>query len=267
MKNTLDIIIPHYNDPRVLDSIKSVVFHPDRSKMKIILMDAYSPKDLKKKIKKILRPQDIHIEKKDKGIFDGINNGLRLSQSEWIGWIGSDDLLNQNFRLNFLDLKLDGYFASTVFYDSYSKKLLLFFYPLIKKNFITVPHFSSFLKRELALKYSFDNNLVTCADFFYFFKINKFLNKIKFTKDISVFMCAGGTSNSSIKQILSTNLLIFKILLKNKNFFASLSYIFIKIFIKIYGKTDVIFRKIFRDPSFIKLENSLINFYKKIEKK
>lgn len=259
----IDIIIPHYNDLRVLDSIRSIVSHPDNIKMRILLMDAYSPPILKSKIKRMLRVQDLHIEKKDKGIFDGINNGLKVSQSEWIGWIGSDDILCQDFRLDFLEKDIDAFFASTAFFDAKKKKLLRFFYPYLKKSFITVPHFSSFVKRNVAKKLIFNNNLETCADFFYFLKLRKSVTKFECSKVISTFMSAGGTSNSSVFQIICTNLQILNILMTKHNSFLSIYYTLLKIYLKIFGKLDVFFRRIFNDKEFILLEKSLINFFGK----
>ena len=88
----LDIIVPSFKDPRILVTIASIRRFDDDDLTRIIIVDGGSDEELLGKIKALLNSDDILIAEPDKGIFDALNKGLRACTSEFVGWLGSDDI-------------------------------------------------------------------------------------------------------------------------------------------------------------------------------
>ena len=76
----ISIILPSFNDHRILRSIKSIINFDDTNEVEIVLIDGGSKESLKNNIKRNLRESDQFIYEKDDGIFDAINKGLSLAR-------------------------------------------------------------------------------------------------------------------------------------------------------------------------------------------
>jgi glycosyltransferase len=89
----LSVVIPSFNDLRLVETLESIFSQDyDQDRVKVYVMDGGSRADVVEKISAALRPQDVLVSEPDKGIFDGINKGIRMADGELIFTIGSDDL-------------------------------------------------------------------------------------------------------------------------------------------------------------------------------
>src|SRR5258706_7261784 len=107
IRKRISIILPSFNDLRIVDAIESVRIFDDLDTAQIVVIDGGSPPDLLEHIRPLLRPDDIFVTERDRGIFDALNKGLRLSTAEFIGWLGSDDLFSGQVRASDVIRALD----------------------------------------------------------------------------------------------------------------------------------------------------------------
>lgn len=88
----LSIIIPSYNDPRIVEAMRSVRRFDDTGCVRLIVIDGASKQAVKDLITPLLGPDDLFMSEPDRGIFDALNKGLDHCTTEFIGWLGSDDI-------------------------------------------------------------------------------------------------------------------------------------------------------------------------------
>ena len=88
----LSIILPIYNDARIADAIRSVRRFDNIGTVRLVVIDGGSKKEVKDMISTLLAPGDVFISEPDDGIFDALNKGLGCCGTEFIGWLGSDDV-------------------------------------------------------------------------------------------------------------------------------------------------------------------------------
>ena len=96
-KNILiSVVTPNFNGGKYLEqTIKSVLNQTDHN-FEYILIDGASKDNSKKILEKYKKKIDKLVIKKDKGIYDAVEKGIRMSKGKVIIWINSDDLLHPN---------------------------------------------------------------------------------------------------------------------------------------------------------------------------
>ena len=89
----LSFVIPSFQDIRILETIESIhkIDVPSSDCIEIIVQDAGSSNEILDKIKNKLKKNDKLFLEKDKGIFDGINKGLKNTTGDLIATLGTDD--------------------------------------------------------------------------------------------------------------------------------------------------------------------------------
>jgi glycosyltransferase len=237
----ITIIVPSFNDLRILRAIQSIHDFDDTSSVSILIIDGGSRTDITNSIRDELTSADILISEPDEGIFDGFNKGLDKAKSEIIGWLGSDDFFSSYIRSSDVIEALkdaDLFVGNTKFFRNENITRQIFGYPskflLGRLLGLHNPHFSTFGRSELLKKHRF-NITNRGADIEYFNKIFDECNKIQLTNKVITYMAVGGFSNGSIKAILKTN----AGLVNSFGVFGSLSVIsklMFKILIAIYYK-------------------------------
>ena len=92
----ISVVTPNFNGKKYLEKTLQSVFNQSEKNFEYIVLDGVSTdgsiKILKKYKKKITRL----IIKKDKGIYDAIERGIRLAKGEVVLWINSDDILHRD---------------------------------------------------------------------------------------------------------------------------------------------------------------------------
>lgn len=206
----LGIIIPSYNDPRILKAIESVRAFDDVGAVSIILMDGGSKPELVARMAAQLTPDDILVSEPDKGIFDALNKGLEACTTEYIGWIGSDDMFSGHVPASEVIRTLetcDLFVANTAHVQGDMVTRITHSRPSrhkLARFGLNNPHFSTFGRSALLKRERFPLDL-RGADIEYFLRIFNYNPNVITTDKISTYMEAGGFSNSSYKAILKTN--------------------------------------------------------------
>ncbi len=213
-----------------LKTIKSIMNQTFKDK-EIIIIDGFSTDGTINKINELKKNFSKVIIEKDKGIYDAMNKGLRLSEGEWILFLNSGDILFNSSTLEniFKKIKFNSeiVFGNTIIYNEFYYK---FYGNYFNDKTIKIPfnHQSVFVKKKL-----FENNLFTLkykisSDFEFFIK--HFKNNANFQKinmDISI-VSSGGISDKKRFLVLLENFRILKDnkLLKNKIFFLFINFIY-----------------------------------------
>lgn len=239
----LGIILPSYNDERIVDAIKSIIKIDINHLSTIYVIDGNSNEKIINQISSQLRKHDIYISEPDYGPFDALNKGLDLVEEEIIGWLGADDRYpiekNENLFdslvLNFDEnpqvdalvyncIHLDGEKVSRVTYAVDSNDILKG-----RHN----PHYSTFIRKSSIGESRFSLKYKNFSDipFFYDLILSKNLNFLP-VNQTGVLMEIGGVSNTSIIGIIKTNINVFRAMRDRMTFQKTCSYIFNKIYYK-----------------------------------
>jgi glycosyltransferase involved in cell wall biosynthesis len=94
-KPFFSIIIPTYNAAPTLAACLQSIVQQTMNDWEILIMDSLSKDDtiaIASEFKNNF-PNIKIIAEKDKGIYDGMNKGIRMAQGEWLYFLGSDDKL------------------------------------------------------------------------------------------------------------------------------------------------------------------------------
>ncbi|MEY2669704.1 MAG: hypothetical protein RLZZ577_20 [Bacteroidota bacterium] len=212
----ISVIIPNFNDLRIMRTLKSV-YSQSYKNIEVIVVDALSNKEGLMEIYQTF-PSIKLIREKDEGIFDALNKGIKESSGDLIYLMGSDDYLpfNDSFELAIAklkyDIKLDGVCFGCEFINS-SGEVIRTWYPSkvtskrIKNGFFP-PHFSLLLKKELyelVGEFKFKKYKNVACDILWLLDLaikNPLLNIVTVPNRFLV-MEYGGASTGSLKAVWS----------------------------------------------------------------
>jgi glycosyltransferase len=236
------IIIPTFNSSETIqDTINSIIFQKYKN-YEVIIIDNISKDKTIDIIKKNKLKNIKFIIKKDKGIYDAINKGIKLSTGKIISILHSDDVYYDDKVLEKV-VKSFIMYKTKIIYGNllYVKKknlnsVIRFWKPksFIKGNFLKgwhPPHPSFFVKKELFNKYGFyKTNIGNSADvelMYRFLETNDICNA--YINYIFVKMRYGGISNKRFSSILKQNIQIIKFLGLNKDYYKIAFFLIFKI--------------------------------------
>ena len=93
-KPFITIITPNYNGEKYLLNTLNSVFNQTDKNFEFILLDGKSTDNSIKILKNQKKKIDKLIIKKDKGVYDAVEKGIKMAKGEVIIWINSDDELH-----------------------------------------------------------------------------------------------------------------------------------------------------------------------------
>ena len=174
----ISIIIPSFNDSRIERTVKSILSQNyPREGYEIIIVDGGSPQDTFGETLEYLKEEcDVVICEKDKGIFDGLNKGLELANGNLVFMIGSDDFLISDdvFKTAFQKFKEHNYelIVFELFYVNQNNKIERYWSMPRNMNsipsYFQLPHFSTFMSRNLIGNTRFKLESFISADYGFF---------------------------------------------------------------------------------------------------
>jgi len=218
--NSFSIIIPSFNDLRIIETIRSIKEQNYPSnKIEIIIMDGGSSQEVIEAIKNEICSNDILITEPDKGIFDGINKGLKLANNEILFALGSDDRFHSNEALQKINTKFDQTIdflcVSIKYTDSHWKPVRNWqaTYPSIFNIIFgrQIAHFGYFARKSMYRNIGYFNlKRTVAADFDYFLRVAKSRYKGSLIVEHLIDMKIGGNSSKNLKNVIKGNFDIFK---------------------------------------------------------
>jgi len=240
MKKKLSIITVVKNDEKNIEkTIKSIVFQKKKD-YEYIIIDGKSNDGTITKIRKYKKKIDKIISKKDKGIYDAMNKGLKLSKGEIIVFCNSGDFFYKNSLNKVISLfEANNYdFVFGTVMRNYTKKRILkhgFDFDRILYNFdFSTSHTTGFFLKKKIYNLIGNYNLKfrISADYDLYFRLYKRGLNGGFTKkNIKIGNVASGGYSSKIS-FLEHLIEESKIRLHNKQNIFMVLLIFINSLIK-----------------------------------
>jgi glycosyltransferase involved in cell wall biosynthesis len=237
-KKEISIILPSFRDKRIIQAIASIRAFDDISTVRILVIDGGSDAELVESIKAALTPDDVLISEADKGIFDALNKGLNQVATDYVGWLGSDDLFTGDFLASEVVKQLaqnDIFVSSLILFRG--ERILRFTHARpsafgLARFGLHNPHYATFGRAELFCKFRFEVENIS-ADIEYFLKVFEQDPKVSFTSSVGVLQADGGFSTQSISHSVAVNLSVFAIYRKYMNVLFATASVFIKVFHKV----------------------------------
>lgn len=237
----ISIIVPTFNSSTTIqDNLDSIIVQKINN-YEILIIDNESTDDTIEIVKKNNLPNVKYIVEKDRGIFDAINKGIKISSGDIISVLHSDDIYYDNGVLEKVTHAFLSYNKNIVYGDLlYVKKnnlnsILRYWKsnPFKDGNFYRgwhPPHPSFFAKKSLFEIYgNYKNEIGNCADVELMYRFLQ-KNKIDFSYINSIFvkMRYGGKSNKKFTSIIEQNKQIIKFLQINKNYYKIITFVMYK---------------------------------------
>lgn len=236
----LGIILPSYNDIRITEAIASIRRFDDVGSVKLFVIDGGSTPEVCAAIRPLMRPDDVFISERDKGIFDALNKGLDVCDTEYIGWLGSDDIYTGQVPASMVICALtdhDVFVANTAMFSDRRVRRLTHSRPssmgLVRFG-LHNPHYSSFGRASLFRSQRFDLGLLA-ADIAYFIEIFSTHPRVLSSPRVATLQAEGGFSNRSYKRILRINAQLFSVYARRTNALVALLSLLVKLGYKVWS--------------------------------
>ena len=204
----------------IKDTIESVLKQSYKD-FEYIIVDGKSSDDTLKIISKYQDKRIKLISEKDKGLYDAMNKGIKLSTGDIIGTINSDDILAsedvfQTVIDNF-DENTDVIYANIKYYNEDFSKVKRDFISGTKENEYFCPaHPSMYVRKEIYQRIgTYNTNYKIAADFDFMVRCNLNNVRYKYIDKYFVYMRYGGKSNGFVGY-LENYKECFEILRQNK---------------------------------------------------
>lgn len=219
----VSIITVCFNSAQTLQGTIDSVILQDYTDIEYIVVDGGSVDGTKELIMANLDYIDKYISEPDEGIYDAMNKGLKLASGDVIGFINADDFLASSDCISSIVSRFQASTASIVYGDK------IYVHPsnidiiqrywrageYERKNYSKgwmPPHLSTYIKKEVYDKYGvFRLDLTIAADYElllrFIYKNNVHPN---YLPKVIAKMRSGGVSNHSIKNIIVSNLEVYK---------------------------------------------------------
>jgi len=213
----ISIITVCYNSAdTIADTIASVASQQYKDKEHIIVDGASrdSTMDIVKSAGSITR----YISEPDKGIYDGMNKGLKLATGDVIGLLNADDFYADDTVLTqvaeaFKKPNIQACFANLVYVDQHDTSRVVRYWKsrpyqqgLFKSGWMPA-HPTFFVRKEVYEQYGlFDLSYKIAADFELLFRFIEQKNiTTAYIDNVLVHMRTGGTTNKNLKNIWVQN--------------------------------------------------------------
>ena len=240
-KKIISIITATYNAEKHLEKlIISVIPHLSES-IEFIIIDGASTDRTLQIIQKYSKFISYWESKQDKGIYDAFNKGIQKSNSEFVCFIGADDILLDNYSKIFLKAIQNNndynYFSSKALVDGkvYGKN---FTYKNLKDEMCAV-HVGSLHRRSLFQSVGYFSLEYKIAEDYNFLIKCKINLKNYFVDEPTVIINSNGISN---RKYLKTFFEVFLIRKKNK-----LKNIYLNIILFLFDVLKISFRKFIKN--------------------
>lgn len=218
----VSIITVVYNNAKTIaDAIESVL-HQDYPHIEYIVIDGMSSDGTIEIIKSYGDKIDVFVSEKDKGLYDAINKGIKLATGDVVGLINSDDALYSTDCVSaivrqFQKTEAEIVYGDKVYYNEDLSEIRRYWKSgnldlrKYKKGWMP-PCLSTYIKRSVYNKYGlFRDDLKIAADYELLFRFI-YVNRVKtvYLPKVIAKMREGGVSNASFKNILKSNLEVYK---------------------------------------------------------
>ena len=205
----ISIIIATYNSEHDIQNCLTSLMNQSSNLFEVIIIDG----DSSDNTKEIIKNNSIvtyFLSETDNGIYDAWNKGLKVVNSEWVMFLGSDDTLEEfaiekyihflksNKGLDYVSAKANLVDKNNIILEVIGERWKFGKF----KRFMNVCHTSSITNMNLFKKYGvFNSSYKIAGDYEFLLRPGKEL-KAGFMNSILCNMKEGGVSNNMIKEVL-----------------------------------------------------------------
>jgi len=209
----ISIITATYNSAKTLTRTVDSVLMQNYPDLEYIIIDGASTDKTKEIVTSYQNKLNIKfISEPDKGIYDAMNKGIKLTTGDIIGILNSDDFYDNNSVLNnvtkaFEDASVDAVYGDIKYFGEDINKITRYWqtgeYTEGKlNNGWMIPHPALFVRKSIYEKYGlYNTDFKLAADYEFILRLLK-IHKInvKYLPETLVRMYNGGSSGKSLKQ-------------------------------------------------------------------
>ena len=214
----ISIITVSYNSAKTIkDTIESILSQ-DYSNIEYIVIDGGSTDGTVDVVKKYADKINYFISEPDKGIYDGMNKGIKSATGDIIGILNSDDFYPNNYVISnvvktFINQNCDAAYGDLVYVKEYDTSQIARYWQAGEystssiKNGWMLPHPTFFVKKSIYDRFGlYNTELKSAADYEMILKLLYKQNlSVKYIPMILVNMRVGGASNSSLINRIKAN--------------------------------------------------------------
>ena len=208
----VSIITVVWNNKETIENAILSVLNQVYPNIEYIIVDGQSTDGTIEIINKYKDKIDKFISEPDKGIYDGLNKGIKLATGDIIAFLHSDDEYFSNDVIEkvvrkFQQNNSDGIYGDLIYVNEKDEIIRYwksgeFSLEKLKKGWMP-PHPALFLKKEIYDKYgSFNLEYKIAADYDFILRVLKDNPKFSYIPEVLYKMRLGGASNKSIKNII-----------------------------------------------------------------
>ena len=224
----ISVITVCYNSENSIRQTINSVLEQTHNDIEYIIIDGNSKDKTKEIIFQYKNFLNNIVSEDDKGIYDAINKGIKLSNGEIISILHSDDIFYnkdvcKNVSEYFKSNQTCNILSGITLINSKSNNRIRKYNPKYFKKWmmyigVSPPHPSTFIKKKVYDEYGLYNvNYKIAGDFEFFLRMFIKENlKINTLDQNYVVMKSGGKSSSSLKSNLTSSKEIFKSFKENK---------------------------------------------------
>lgn len=212
----VSIITAVFNNKTHLEDCTKSVFSQTHQDIEYIIIDGGSTDGTVEIIKKYENKISKWLSEPDKGIYDGLNKGIRLATGDIIGFLHADDVYAHDKVIetvvsNMKKYNVDSSYGDLLYVDKNNTDKIIRYWKsqpyrdgLFKKGWMP-PHPTFFVKREIYEKYGYFNTDFKIASDYEL--MLRFLHKYKistyYIPEVLIKMRLGGASNKSLKNLIT----------------------------------------------------------------
>ena len=217
-KTKISIITVSLNSVKTIKQTIESILSQDYCNIEYIIIDGGSTDGTVKEIESFSDKISYFISEPDKGIYDGMNKGIKAATGDIIGILNSDDFYPNNFVLSnvvktFNNSNCDAVYGDLVYVkESDTSKIVRYWqageYSTSRiKNGWMLPHPTFFVKKSIYDRFGlYNTDLKTAADYEMILKLLYKQNiNVIYIPMILVKMRLGGASNSSLMNRIRAN--------------------------------------------------------------
>jgi glycosyltransferase len=211
----ISIITSVYNNVATIEDAINSVLSQTYTNIEYIVVDGASSDGTTDIIKKYEDRISKFVSEKDKGIYDGLNKGIKLATGDVIAFLHSDDIYeNKNVIADIVKLfektNTDSIYGDLVYVDKEDTSKIFRYWKSGEYTFRKLqngwmpPHPTFFVKKEFYDKYGkFNLKFGIAADYDFMLRmLGKYKITTAYLPKVLYKMRVGGASNRSLKNII-----------------------------------------------------------------
>ena len=219
----VSIITVVYNGARTIRGAIESVLSQDYDNIEYIVIDGDSRDNTVDIVKEYVDDISIFVSEPDSGLYDAMNKGVAMATGDVVGFINADDVINSDDCIAevvdaFVKNHADVVYGDKIYVDPDDTSKGVRYWragSFCKDNFVKgwmPPHLSTYIKRECYQEYGgYRDDFSIAADY-------ELMLRFLYVNDLKVFylpkviakMRSGGVSNSSLFNIVKSNIEVFK---------------------------------------------------------